>query len=231
MIDPKAIRSFAVFGLACCIASVGCDSDEKKAPIAPRSRSQAIMGPTVAESSPPLVATPPSAQPAKKPRKLCVAGASAKGTKPSAEGLVARARPGEALPENDFGAKRGSWQWVNFWAAWCAPCKEEIPRLRRWEKQLVSEGVQVRMVFISLDDDERQLDRYLAKGGQDGLGATLWLREGKEREAWLQSVGMDPDPELPAHLLLGPDGSVRCAIQGAVEDQDYDEAKAVFVAK
>jgi thiol-disulfide isomerase/thioredoxin len=118
--------------------------------------------------------------------------------------------------------------WVNFWAAWCAPCKEEIPRLLKWEQKLATEGTRVHVAFISVDDDERQLSNYLASSGSDGLSSTLWLREGKEREAWLGSVGMSVDPALPVHLLVSPEGQVRCMIQGAVEDEDYSAVKAVL---
>ncbi|MFN0313744.1 MAG: TlpA disulfide reductase family protein [Burkholderiales bacterium] len=39
---------------------------------------------------------------------------------------------------------------VNFWATWCAPCREEIPALVRTQQKLGPKGLQV--VGIALDD-------------------------------------------------------------------------------
>ena len=44
---------------------------------------------------------------------------------------------------------RGKVLVVNFWATWCAPCKEEIPELNRIQDKYVKNGVQV--VGIALD--------------------------------------------------------------------------------
>jgi thiol-disulfide isomerase/thioredoxin len=123
----------------------------------------------------------------------------------------------EALPKQVL-SSAGRWTWVNFWAAWCAPCKEEIPRLKSWEKELSSRKLQV--LFVSLDDDARQLRQFLGSGQ---LEASYWLREGKEREEWISEAGVDTDPELPFHLLVDPDNRVRCRIQGAVEDADLPD--------
>jgi thiol-disulfide isomerase/thioredoxin len=114
----------------------------------------------------------------------------------------------------------GSWTWVNFWAAWCAPCKEEIPRLVGWEKRLDQAGRRLRVIFVSLDDDERQLMQFL--DGSSSLRSTYWLKEGRQREDWMIAAGLDPDPELPVHLLVDPEGKIRCRVQGAVEDSDYE---------
>lgn len=210
--------------------TIGCDASDKKTPIAPRSRSQAVMGPATQPLSPSTTSVSPVLSAPHRPRKLCSHDAKVIGNKLVDEGLSARARAGLALPARDVSSRAGQWLWVNFWAAWCAPCKEEIPRLLAWERKLNAEGVDVKLVFISLDDDERQLDQYLANSAPNGLGATLWLREGKERAKWLESVGMDPDPELPAHLLVSPRGSVQCAIQGAVDDADYEQLKLALSA-
>ncbi len=42
---------------------------------------------------------------------------------------------------------------VNFWATWCAPCREEIPVLVRTQTKLGSKGLQI--VGIALDELER----------------------------------------------------------------------------
>lgn len=42
---------------------------------------------------------------------------------------------------------------VNFWATWCAPCREEIPALIRVQAQLGPQGVQV--VGIAIDRAEK----------------------------------------------------------------------------
>lgn len=222
-----ALLSWLIVG----IAVSACDSpDQKSAPIAPRSRSQAVLGTAVAKPTDeqvPVGQAVSSAPRVKRSGALCVKGARAIGKRLPSDAIGARARAGEALPSLSRFADGQSWVWVNFWAAWCAPCKEEIPRLLRWERQLASEGTRVRVAFMSVDDDERQLSEYLASSGASGLASTLWLREGKERETWLSSMGLEADPQLPLHLLVSPDGEVKCVIQGAVEDEDYVAVKAV----
>jgi len=138
----------------------------------------------------------------------------------------AAVKSGSGLPEA-LAVGSGKWTWVNFWAAWCAPCKEEIPRLLGFEQKLAASGAAFRLSFISLDDDERQLHDFLEGQPSTGLHASYWLKEGSEREDWLKSAGQSPDAPLPFHLLIDPKGKIRCAIQGAVEDGDYVEISSI----
>jgi thiol-disulfide isomerase/thioredoxin len=124
-------------------------------------------------------------------------------------------------------ATPGEWTWVNFWAAWCAPCQEEVPRLLGWRDRLARAGTRLHLVFVSLDDDGRQLESFLEAQPPEGLRSSLWLPDGKKRASWLASLRMDAAPELPAHALVEGTGRVRCFIQGAVEDADYTEIAAL----
>src|SRR5690606_20944954 len=122
--------------------------------------------------------------------------------------------PGESALGKSFPVGKGKVTWVNFWAAWCVPCKEEIPRLLAWEKTLSREGKAFELVFVSLDDDERQLQDFLEQQGADGMRRRYWLREGSQRQEWLSRVGMDSDPRLPAHLVVSARGETHCVIDG-----------------
>jgi thiol-disulfide isomerase/thioredoxin len=106
---------------------------------------------------------------------------------------------------------------VNFWAAWCVPCKQELPILFQWRKALAND---VRFRFISLDDDERQLRDFLGREGAGGLTSSYWLPDGAVRQAWLQALHLESEPELPLQLLIDPNGMLRCRVQGAVEPRD-----------
>jgi thiol-disulfide isomerase/thioredoxin len=121
----------------------------------------------------------------------------------------------------------GAWTWINFWAAWCAPCKEEMPRLLAWQDRLARAGTPVRVAFVSLDDDSRQLEQFLGQQPTDGVKASYWLGDGPARAAWLSSLKMKSSPELPEHALVDPTGRVRCFIEGAVEEGDYAEIAAL----
>jgi thiol-disulfide isomerase/thioredoxin len=48
---------------------------------------------------------------------------------------------------------RGNVLVVNFWATWCAPCREEIPALIKVQDKLGAKGLQI--VGIAVDQDDK----------------------------------------------------------------------------
>jgi thiol-disulfide isomerase/thioredoxin len=221
-----------VSGLAACaLLLLACDSPGEKKPVsAPLERSQIVEAkPADAAAGPvkPATLTPAAASAAPKaPRALCAGQMSGAGRPSPKKPLSQSVAAGEAaLPEGlPLG---GGYTWVNFWAAWCKPCKEEIPLLLHFERELAKSSPGFKLAFVSLDDDERQLTAFLAGQPPSGLRRSWWLKEGKEREEWLKGAGLDSDPELPFHLLFDPKGKLRCVVKGALEDSDLGSLKAL----
>lgn len=214
--------------LGCALLGSACDNKKQDPPLAPKARSQAVAGTAPTATAPASATVPATADKPKKPRRKLCEGQMAKAGKAMPKSDISReAAPGAPDVAATVPVAGGKWTWINFWAAWCVPCKEEMPRLGRWEKQLEQEGKRFRLVYVSLDDDPRQLKEFLAAQPQGGVRSTFWLREGKEREEWLKAIEVDPDPELPAHVLVDPSGKARCVVQGAVEDSDYEQVVAL----
>jgi thiol-disulfide isomerase/thioredoxin len=141
-----------------------------------------------------------------------------------------QAAAGTERPPASIAFGTGKWVWVNLWAAWCGPCKEEMPRLIAWQKKLSAAGVLLDLAFVSIDDDERQLVRFLEGQPQGGVRASYWLPEGAGRSSWTTSLGLKETPDLPVQVLVAPSGQVACFIQGAVEEGDY-ATLAAFVGQ
>ena len=198
--------------------AMGCDAASNNPPPPVPGRSNAVTAPSNATTVASSVAA--SAKPATSaaPKKLCVDQPPRSAPKGAVK--TASAAGTAALPSSiSFGV--GKWVWVNLWAAWCGPCKEEMPRIINFHSRLRTAGVMVDLAFVSLDDDERQLQRFLEAQPEAGVRASYWLPEGSGRDTWVQALGVKNASELPVHALVAPSGQVACLIQGAVEDSDY----------
>jgi cytochrome c biogenesis protein CcmG/thiol:disulfide interchange protein DsbE len=50
---------------------------------------------------------------------------------------------------------------LNFWASWCGPCLEEMPKFSAWQREYGAQGLQV--IGVSMDDDMAPARRLIAK--------------------------------------------------------------------
>ena len=223
----RSLAALTLRSFACAACAVACD---KGAPEATVERAEQVIAtgsmPTAAPGAPDAqLAAPPARAP--RAHGLCGGDGNAQGRTLSKVATSHAEAAGAPVFGGTLPARRGRWTWINFWAAWCKPCKEEIPRLLGWRDRLASAQSPISLVFVSLDDDARQLDAFLEQQPADGLRSTLWLPDGRARSAWMTSLRMKSAPELPEHALVDPEGHVRCFIEGAVEDGDYAEIAAL----
>jgi thiol-disulfide isomerase/thioredoxin len=210
------------------LALLACESPDKK-PTVTLERSQIVeakpgdAAPTPAAVVPAVASSAPKAA---APRVLCAGQMSGAGRAAPKKPISQNVASGEsALPESlPLG---GGYTWVNFWAAWCAPCKEEIPRLFKFQQELTKTAPGFKLSFVSLDDDERQLSGFLSAQPPSGLRRSYWLKDGSEREEWLKAAGLESEPALPFHLLFDPKGKLRCVVKGALEDSDLASLKSL----
>jgi thiol-disulfide isomerase/thioredoxin len=100
----------------------------------------------------------------------------------------------DVLPDFTLGDLDGqprsirSWQGksmiVNFWATWCAPCRREIPLLKKIQAEHGGEGFQIVGVAVDFRDDvvkyakEIGIDYPVLIGEEDGLEAVNKFGQG-----------------------------------------------------
>ncbi len=211
-------RALAAAGIV--LGLVACEADANKPPPPPTQRNEAVIG-----TSAPVATTPTAAKSAapRAPRKVCTRPPAGDG-KPLADVAMGRIEAsGSPALSSKIPTGEGKWTWVNLWAAWCGPCKEEMPVLKAWESRL---GDLLRVAFVSIDDDERLSRRFLDSQPQGGVRASYHLGELEARKAWLDAIALGELSKLPVHVLVDPQGVVRCVIDGAIETQDLPAIEA-----
>lgn len=117
-------------------------------------------------------------------------------------------------------------QWISFFASWCGPCKEEIPRIQSFAKRLERDGIPIDVAFVSIDDDLRQLTAFFGQQPESGVKTSYWLKDGPARTAWLAALKMKSDPPLPENAIVDAKSRVRCFVSGAIEEADYAQIAA-----
>ena len=76
---------------------------------------------------------------------------------PSADALLALSLPDTKGTKQPLSQWRGKVIVINFWATWCAPCREEMPEFVREQDELGSRGLQ--FVGIAVDQPDK-VDRF-----------------------------------------------------------------------
>ena len=109
---------------------------------------------------------------------------------------------------------------VNFWATWCAPCREEMPAFVRLQERWAGRGVQ----FVGLSAEEP--DKAARFGRELGVNYPLWT--GGEEVAELSRRLGNTRGVLPHSALIGRDGRLLEMKVGPYTEPELDELLSRF---
>ncbi len=123
-------------------------------------------------------------------------------------------------------AEAKGWRWINLWATWCPPCIEELPLIKRLQRNLSTQKGALSLELLSVDVSREVVEKF----GETHPDAKDSLRvlEPSSLATWLVGLGLDAGATLPVHLFVDPQGKVRCARTGAVRESDEAAIKKLI---
>ena len=103
--------------------------------------------------------------------------------------------------ESDPLPGNGQWRIINYWAIWCAPCREEIPELNELDRN-------TELVVLAVNYDGKTGDELASQAAE--MGITFALLEQDPRA----TLSVARPKVLPTTLLVSPDGQVTDTLVG-----------------
>ena len=103
-----------------------------------------------------------------------------------------------------FSELGGRWLLINYWAEWCAPCRDEIPELNELHEHRDEHGVAV----FGVNYDEIRGEKLVEVMGRMDIRFPVLTEDPRARWGYGQ-----PDV-LPVTVVIGPDGRLRRRLTG-----------------
>jgi thiol-disulfide isomerase/thioredoxin len=109
-------------------------------------------------------------------------------------------------------SSRGKIVVLNFWATWCEPCQEELPRLSKLADSYHGKNIQFVAVSIDAAKDREKIEPLLRR-----LNVDLDVWTGADLDT-LETFGLGD--VVPGTIVIDEKGQVVTRVMGEARDQD-----------
>lgn len=114
---------------------------------------------------------------------------------------------------NDPPAWQGKWVFVNYWASWCGPCREEIPQLNAFYN--AHKGQNILVVGVNFD--------HLPASELAQLVKTMGIAYPVLQIDPAAQIGLQgPPAAIPATYVINPQGEMYTSLYGAQTQQSLE---------
>ncbi|MCO6147889.1 TlpA disulfide reductase family protein [Flavobacterium sp. NRK1] len=97
---------------------------------------------------------------------------------------------------------KGKYVYIDIWATWCGPCRQQIPFLQKIEDKY--HGKKIEFVSISVDK-EKDHEKWQKMVTDKSLGGLQLFADKDWNSAFIQAYNIN---SIPRFILIGPDGKV-----------------------
>lgn len=97
---------------------------------------------------------------------------------------------------------RGKYVYIDVWATWCGPCRQQIPHLQKIEEEY--HGKKIEFVSISIDE-KKNYEKWRKMVDDQHMGGVQLIADNAWQSSFVQAFGIN---SIPRFLLIDPKGNV-----------------------
>ncbi|HET8540719.1 MAG TPA: redoxin family protein [Anaeromyxobacter sp.] len=114
---------------------------------------------------------------------------------------------------------RGQVVFVNFWATWCPPCRDEMPSMLALAQDLASRYPgRFKMIAVTVDEDLGEVRSYFAAPPFEGPPGSMTIAHDADQKVtrayYQQARGFAPDIKFPETYIVDKSGRLVAYVVG-----------------
>jgi thiol-disulfide isomerase/thioredoxin len=123
------------------------------------------------------------------------------------KGITGKASKGFEY-ENHKGGKtkledlRGKYVYIDVWATWCGPCRQEIPFLKKVEEKYHGKNIEFVSISVDVDKDHEKWKTFVT---EKELGGIQLFADKNWNSEFMKSYGIN---SIPRFILIDPKGNI-----------------------